>query len=281
MKRLFALIFIFLYINSFSQSLSNKETVSERYFQNGRVKFDAGDYKNALKDFDNAIKVNPLDFLYYSERAEVYIKLKELDKAIKDLDKVVELQPEHILGYWARAQYYIDFRWNSGSPEYDMKMIKKAIEDCSKAILINPKNSDLYITRRGAYEIIGDLKNALIDCNSAIKLSPNNHYYYYRRAHVYTALSQLEMGLQDFDKAIRLIPNGEHGLYIYLVNRGELKYDLKMFEDAILDYNRAVEIDPTDSYAYRKRSLAKEALGKKDEADRDYQTSLKLDSKNL
>ena len=54
-----------------------------------------------------------------------------------------------------------------------------------------------------------------------------------------------------------------------------------MFEDAILDFNRAVEIDPTDSYAYRKRGDAKLGLGKKEEGCRDYQTAIKLGDKSL
>ncbi len=40
-------------------------------------------------------------------------------------------------------------------------------------------------------------------------------------------------------------------------NRGISKSDLERHEEAILDYNKAIEIDPTDATAYINRGISK------------------------
>lgn len=56
---LFSFCFLFLAVNLFSQDSIIKTQTAEEYFKSGNNKSDAGDFKGAIKDYDNAILLNP------------------------------------------------------------------------------------------------------------------------------------------------------------------------------------------------------------------------------
>lgn len=53
-------------------------------------------------------------------------------------------------------------------------------------------------------------------------------------------------------------------------NRGTIKYDMGLFEDAIKNYDRAIELDNNYFEAYYNRVNAKYSLGLYKEALKDY-----------
>jgi tetratricopeptide (TPR) repeat protein len=63
-------------------------------------------------------------------------------------------------------------------------------------------------------------------------------------------------------------------------NRGVAKSNLGRNEAAILDYNKAIELNPNHANAYYNRGLAKSALGDKTGAKKDYEKAVKLYQKD-
>ncbi|MGC8605059.1 MAG: tetratricopeptide repeat protein [Desulfomonilaceae bacterium] len=57
----------------------------------------------ALKDFSEAIKLNPKYAWAYAQRADLYSRAQENDKALKDINKALELNPGFVEGYRMRA----------------------------------------------------------------------------------------------------------------------------------------------------------------------------------
>ncbi|MEI0476554.1 tetratricopeptide repeat protein [Brachyspira pulli] len=102
--------------------------------------------------------------------------------------------------------------------------------------------------------------------------------------------SKLEKSrLKDYDKAINfyeetLKNNKDLKIDPYHIksynNRGIIKYDMGLFEDAIKDYDRAIELDNNYFEAYCNRANAKYSLGLYKEALKDYKKALELDTTN-
>ncbi|WP_157153676.1 tetratricopeptide repeat protein [Brachyspira murdochii] len=63
-------------------------------------------------------------------------------------------------------------------------------------------------------------------------------------------------------------------------NRGMIKYDMGFFEDAIKDYDRAIELDNNYFEAYFNRANAQYSLKMYKEALKDYKKALELDTTN-
>ena len=63
------------------------------YQKRGLIKFEKKQYKEAIKDFGKAIKLNPKDSSSWKFRGISKYFLDQYDKAIKDFDKAIELNP--------------------------------------------------------------------------------------------------------------------------------------------------------------------------------------------
>jgi len=88
------------------------------------------------------------------------------------------------------------------------------------------------------------------------------------------------IALEYFDKAIKLsfiIPINKNRILEAYDLRGNTKIFLNKYNEAIIDYTRAIELDPNISYLYFFRGLSRESLKQNKEALRDFQLSLKLD----
>lgn len=88
-------------------------------------------------------------------------------------------------------------------------------------------------------------------------------------------LNDPEDALKDFERAIEIDPNRAGG---YLGKANALNI-LGRYEEAIDFYNRAIAIDPKLANAYVNRAIAYSHLGRYKEAISDYEKGLELDPK--
>lgn len=97
----------------------------------GNQKYKDGDYPAAIKHYTEAIKRNPDDPKYYSNRAACYTKLAAFDLGLKDCEKCVEIDPKFIKG-WIRK----------GKILQGMQQQGKALTAYQKALELDPSNSE-------------------------------------------------------------------------------------------------------------------------------------------
>ena len=66
-----------------------------------------GEYENAIRDFDEAIRLDPDYHLAYYTRGTLYSsKLQDHARAVQDLDKCIELNSQFPLAYQNRGVAY-------------------------------------------------------------------------------------------------------------------------------------------------------------------------------
>ncbi len=123
--------------------------------------FDAsqGNYEEALKDYDKAIRYNSKDPVAYAGRGYIYQKMGNNDMAIADYTRAIELDPTDDELYLIRGLAY------SLKGDHD-----RAILDYSRAIEIDPSSSDAYFNRAQSYEAKGNNEQAVKDYQGAARL---------------------------------------------------------------------------------------------------------------
>jgi tetratricopeptide (TPR) repeat protein/beta-lactamase regulating signal transducer with metallopeptidase domain len=83
---------------------------------------------------------------------------------------------------------------------------------------------------------------------------------------------QIEDAIADFEKAIDLDP----GNAVAYIARGSAYYELDQLDNAISDYNKAIEINPDFAVAYQNRGSVHYRLGRFDNAIADYDKAIEI-----
>ena len=97
--------------------------------------------------------------------------------------------------------------------------------------------------------------------------------FYESRGHAYLEKRQYAKAILDFNKALQMNPADA---YAYR-NRGRAYAEQGQYDLAISDYNKALEINPRYGDAYMNRGLVYHAKGLYDQAISDYTKALEID----
>jgi tetratricopeptide (TPR) repeat protein len=98
---------------------------------------------------------------------------------------------------------------------------------------------------------------------------------YYNRGNAYFAKGYYEQAISDYDKAIELEPNNA----IVYFSRGKAYAYNNKFDEAISDYNKAIEINPKFAMAYFYRAQSYSETHEYERASADYGKTIDLEPK--
>ncbi|MDR2151642.1 MAG: tetratricopeptide repeat protein [Helicobacteraceae bacterium] len=95
-------------IKQFTQAIKIDPKYAKAYYNRGVVYEKIGDYKQAISDYNQAIKVDPNFAWAYNNRASAYISLNDYKNATKDARKACELGDCKALYYLAQNKLLRD-----------------------------------------------------------------------------------------------------------------------------------------------------------------------------
>jgi len=156
----------------------------------------------------------------------------------------------------ALAPQMVDFIWIAKA-RHQTGDIKGAIEDCTRALELDPAYVTAYEERGFSKLALGDLKGALADYSKVVELRPRDAAGYAHRAVVRRELGDPRGAMADHDQAILLNPRNSASY----IDRGGTRIDLKDFQGAVDDATKGLELDPTQPAAYSIRGRARKELG--------------------
>ena len=81
---------------------------------------------------------------------------------------------------------------------------RRAIEDFTKAIQINPDDADAYFHRGNAFYQLGDKPEAIEDYSRAIQINPHDADAYINRGNLRDELGDIQGAMADFHTAADL-----------------------------------------------------------------------------
>jgi formylglycine-generating enzyme required for sulfatase activity len=123
-------------------------------------------YDKAIADFNDAIRMDPLNAGYIDKRGYIYYKIKDCDKALVDFNEAIRMDPFNAVYFNDHGRCYL---WKGED--------NKAIADYSEAIRLDPSKGLYFEDRALVYGFKGDYKKAVADYKEALRLKPDDDYY--------------------------------------------------------------------------------------------------------
>ena len=250
-----------------SRAIELKPEEHEYYIHRGNTKVKMHDFKGALDDCNKALELDSKDATLFAHRAGIYQMNGNYQKAIADLTKAIQLNPDYALYYMHRADVY------SVLNERD-----KTFQNIDKALGLEPNNVK-YIALKGIYANgFGDKQLAVASFKKAININSNYYEPYEKLAEIYDAEGKLDLALDNFNKAISKYDEDSNRKLASLYNsRGTVYGKRKNYNNAISDFDQALNYWAKFSDAYSNRAFAKYNLGLLEQAEVDCNMALKIE----
>ena len=273
----------------------------------------------SLKDYTQAIQLNPSYVIAYSQRASLLVEIGNLQAAFSDYTKAIQLAPDDPNLYCQRGLMRDQLNDQGGATADYLQALRMApIENVKRAdnklaiarfdqiVHQNPELAHIYYRGLARLYISNNWRDhpqedIYRDLTQAIQLNPNfADAYYYRGLNYFTSLDSYSSdfsykdAIDDFTQTIKLNPTSsnayfERGLAYFLKSndckkQGTCNQD-KVFAgknenlNAIRDFSQAIRINPNHARAYYYRGRAYSGLNDS-KAVIDYVRFLRTDSRS-
>lgn len=159
---------------------------------------------------------------------------------------------------------------------------QQAIEHFSLAITENPTDYKAYFFRAHCYRKQKKYSLAISDWEKTISLKKDYVEAYGNIAGVYQKMKEYQKALSYADMAINksnsldLEEQIKRDLPVAYKMRGQIHYELKNYNQAILDFTKAIDLDPKLKSVYMDRGLAYYEQGNNLKANQDFKSAGKF-----
>jgi tetratricopeptide (TPR) repeat protein len=207
---------------------------------------------------------------YYLLRGEAYLELDFVDNALNDIDYSLILNPNSSMALYAKARI-----------KYKNEHYSEAIQYLSKSITIDPSNSDLYYLRADSkvrlYKPLPGTKiydGILADIKLSIALNPNQFDAYKLKCVMLKRDHQIDKNylISELNTYIKVFPDRSD----FYSERGKANVFKGNFNDALMDFTKAIELNEKDEINYRNRGMCFHNLNRYNQAIHDLSKSVEI-----
>ena len=152
---------------------------------------------------------------------------------------------------------------------------EKALYYSNLAVAEMPEYADAYDQRAVAKFLLNDIRGTIEDEDLAIKFDSTDYNFFVTRGWAKSSLKLYKEAISDYDKALKLEPDVKA-----FANRGMVYAYLNEHARAIDDYSMAIAMNGRVADVYYFRGLSYKALGKKIQACLDFTRAVDLGYKD-
>ncbi len=156
--------------------------------------------------------------------------------------RIAVLQSDY---HFDNSSQYNDW-YEKGNQAYQSGTYEEAVRYYTKAIELQPNNSEAYNSRGWSKYLLRQYQGAILDASKSLQIQPK-HYTYHTRGAAHLELGNYTQAIQDLSKAIAL--HDEEVLYFS--DRAKAYVLHGLYEKAIDDYEYAIQINPRESRKYQ------------------------------
>ncbi|MFM1875055.1 MAG: hypothetical protein RL266_792 [Bacteroidota bacterium] len=270
---------------------NNAKLLNER----AKVFLEVDQVNFALADVGRALLLDSSVASYYLTISDAYFRLNKPNKCKNALLKAVSLQPEFTEPLYRLAQFELYLGNHQQSINYANDMLRidarddrpfmvkglcykelgdttKAIQNYLEAVTENPDNYDAYVE-------LGILHWAKKDplaegyLKSALDIRPKGIDALYTLGMQYQNTGKLNEALETYTQIIAIDSSYSPAYF----NMGYVQYqELQLYDEALTNFDKAVQVNPKYYQAVYMRGLCYEAKGDLAKAKREYSYAIEL-----
>jgi tetratricopeptide (TPR) repeat protein len=256
------LMFLILFLTKFGYS--------QKHELRGNKLHKIEKFKQAIRQYNKAIKNNHNSSSLYFNRARCYRKIGEYDNAMTDIDNCILLDKNNKKGYKER-----------GTIKAINGEIEEGIEDFTKALKIDPTYAAAYNGRGAAYHLLGEYESSIRDNKKAIELDISFDASYYNIGLALNELGRFKEAIPYFNNAIR-IRYSDHQSFL---ERGRSLFEVGEYNLAEIDFGNAVvyndKLDPWEKIdngrSFYHKGLTNLKVGNQIQACKDFEQAIYFD----
>ncbi len=276
-------------IEALNKAIELKPDNAKAYAQRSRLQIMTGQPDLALADLDKALLIDPELAQAYADRSRIRMLKNDMTGALSDLDNAIGRGQKSDEIYSSRAHLRMMTRDFAG-----------AIDDFTIAMTMNPKRTGNYLGRASARRLSGDEPGALADYNAVLEQFEQDEAERLkagkqpRRATPFDLQSPMIKGpertqqnVTSMSGAVVSMRTGVPGMtpeqMEYLpniagayTNRGLIYQKRGDAAAALADFNKSIEVDPSNSWAHYTRGKALLDSGDATAALADFNEAVKL-----
>ena len=226
-------------------------------------------YDEAIKAYDEAIRMNPKNLEAWMNKGFVLDKQGKYDEAIKAYDGAIRMNPKN-LEAWMNKGIVLDKQG-----KYD-----EAIVAYDEAIRLDPNDTFAWSNKASELQGQGKYDEAITAYDEVIRLNPNDALDWYEKGIALEEQSKYDEAIKAYDEAIRLDPNNYHAWMskrdVY-EDQGKHDEAIKAYDEAIEACDGAIRMNPKNLEAWMNKGIVLDKQGKYDEAIVAYDEAIRLD----
>lgn len=187
-----------------------------------------GHLEKAVSSYSKAIELDSINWIAYSYRGTLNMKLGNVEEAYSDFNKVIELKPGSKEGYKNRGNVLIE------NGHY-----MQAYKDYSIAIGIDKTDTDLFLNRAMASLSLKELAIAMVDLNEILKINTNDGEAYYLKYRMFLNLGDTLWAIACLDSASKFVKhkNEYHKELLQMATDNQLDEQVTSAYNRLIKYN--------------------------------------------
>lgn len=161
----------------------------------GQLKAEAGQEKEALLDFDDAVRADATCWRALHNRGVLFAQAGKFEKGFDDFSRTIQINPQFAKAYSNRAALFMV-----------ADHLDAALQDYNHAIELDP---NLAVAHRGCgrvCQLLGRVDDAVGHYDAAVQLAPTDAYAAACRADLFTDVGRYSEAVTEYNRAIEIDP---------------------------------------------------------------------------
>ena len=220
---------------------------------------EAGEYENAIKEYDSLEEDYGKDEYIYAHRADCYDKLGLTDMALSEIEKAIELEADY------------SNICSKGGILRTVGRYAEAIEVFDQAIEVDPLYAFAYYAKGWCHELSGDDDKAMECYDLGIDLDKEYAYIYLMRGQIHLKRGDKIKAEEDFNTVLQIdtvVTDGSCRQYaLHFLGRDD---------EADEWMQKLIDDEPYDMGHYYDKACLYSRMGRTDEAVKALETALEM-----